>query len=73
MSPDHDMTKNLWRVEIAIGERSSANIQELEQITVEELEKLLAGRCRKLMDSNKHLEAVIFTKGHATKHYRRVF
>lgn len=46
-----------------------ANIQELEQIAVEEWEKLSADKCRKLTHSCKIcLAAVIVTKGSATKY-----
>ena len=66
MSPDLNLIENLWgELKSAIGEKSPANVQELEQIVKEEWEKIPAEKSRSY---KKRLEAVITAKGCATKY-----
>ena len=65
MSPDLNPTENLWyELKSAIGENKPAYVQELEQFSKKEWEKVPAKECNKLIGGYKKcLEAVNIKEG----------
>ena len=70
MSPDLNPIEHLWGdLKIAVERRHPSNVEELEQLAQEEWAKLPVERCRKLIHGyRKHSNAVILSKGCATKY-----
>ncbi|MGH0140137.1 UNVERIFIED_CONTAM: hypothetical protein FKN15_010181 [Acipenser sinensis] len=69
-SPDLNPIENLWYdSKIAVHQRNSSNLKELEQFCLEEWAKIPVARCAKLIDTYpKRLAAVIAAKGGSTKY-----
>ncbi|KAG2470180.1 TC1A transposase, partial [Polypterus senegalus] len=69
-SPDLNPIEHLWRdLKMAVYQRFSSNLMELERCCKEEWVKLAKDRCAKLVASySKRLEAVIAAKGASTKY-----
>ena len=69
-NPDLNPIKHLWRdLKIAVQQRSTSNLTELERFCREEWEKLPKYSCAKLVASYpRRLEAVIAAKGASAKY-----
>jgi hypothetical protein len=69
-SLDLNLIKHLWReLKIAVQQRSSSNLTELERICREEWEKLPKYRCARLVESYpRRLKALIVAKDASAKY-----
>ena len=68
--PDLNPNENLWYdLQMAVHQRNSSNLKELEQFCLEEWAKIPVARCANLIETySKRLAALIAAKGGSTKY-----
>ena len=67
-SSDLNPIENMWYdLKIAVHQRNTSNLKELEQFCLEEWAKIPVARCAKLIETPNRLAAVIAVTGGSTK------